>query len=776
MLRSCLLSLTFMIICAAPAAAQEDGSASEPPGTIIVTSGKISGSVDTIIPPTLELNAADIASYGASSVTDLLAALGPQTRSGGGRNSGPPIVLLNGRRVSGFAEMRDLPPEAILKVEVFPEEVATKLGFAPDQRVVNFILKPGFSAFSGEVEQGGPFAGGRSETEVQATWLKVTEGGRINLSAQVDRDTKITEAERGIVQPGVNSAPFRTLLPSSDAVQLNSIFNRAFANGNGVTLNLRYDRGEEASLFGLPGGIFPVSGAVDPLERHERTGKLHAGLTLDGNFGRWRWTFTSNADRATVRTLIDRNSLIDPLVDRATSRITTVDGLYSLAGSPFRVPAGPVSVNLRAGFDRLSFDSQTISATAIRRGAVDRGIGTGRINIDLPLTSRREGFGAALGDLSLNANYGYRRLTDFGGLTNYGYGLTWSPIKGLTATASFSAEDAAPTPQQLGNPLIVTPNVTVFDFVRGETVQVRQTSGGNPLLQADERRDIKLGLTYSPPSLPGLSVEGNYFRIRSTNPVSGFPALGSAIEAGFPGRIQRDLLGRLVAVDVRAVNFAQTRSDTFRWGVSFSKSIGPQGQGPGTRAGGGGPGARDPGGARPGGFGGRRGGGPGGFGPGGAGGRWSLSLFHSLKLKDEVLIARTVPALDLLNGDVIGQNGGSPRHTVDLEGGWFSKGLGFRVTGSWRSGTDVTSATTNALRFSSVTLLNLRAFLNFDQRKGLIKQIPLLKGSRLALRLNNVFDDVQSVRDASGAVPFRYQSGYLDPLGRTWEVSFRKLF
>jgi hypothetical protein len=28
----------------------------------------------------------------------------------------------------------------------------------------------------------------------------------------------------------------------------------------------------------------------------------------------------------------------------------------------------------------------------------------------------------------------------------------------------------------------------------------------------------------------------------------------------------------------------------------------------------------------------------------------------------------------------------------------------------------------------------------------------------------------------SGAVPFRYQSGYIDPAGRTFELSFRKIF
>ena len=38
------------------------------------------------------------------------------------------------------------------------------------------------------------------------------------------------------------------------------------------------------------------------------------------------------------------------------------------------------------------------------------------------------------------------------------------------------------------------------------------------------------------------------------------------------------------------------------------------------------------------------------------------------------------------------------------------------------------------------------------------------------------FASVRSVRDGTGMRPLRYQPGYLDPLGRTIELSFRKLF
>ena len=66
-----------------------------PSGEIVVTAERIRGSVDTDVPPVDELNEADIAAIGASSLTDLIAAVAPQANSGRGRGRGMPIILLN---------------------------------------------------------------------------------------------------------------------------------------------------------------------------------------------------------------------------------------------------------------------------------------------------------------------------------------------------------------------------------------------------------------------------------------------------------------------------------------------------------------------------------------------------------------------------------------------------------------------------------------------------------------------------------------------------------
>ena len=81
----------------------------------------------------------------------MLDAVAAQTGSARGRDGGRPILLLNGQRISGFRELRDLPPEAIERMEILPEEVALKYGYAADQRVVNIVLRRRFNSTSAEV-------------------------------------------------------------------------------------------------------------------------------------------------------------------------------------------------------------------------------------------------------------------------------------------------------------------------------------------------------------------------------------------------------------------------------------------------------------------------------------------------------------------------------------------------------------------------------------------------------------------------------------------------
>ncbi|HYD38246.1 MAG TPA: TonB-dependent receptor, partial [Allosphingosinicella sp.] len=403
----------------------------------------------------------------------------------------------------------------------------------------------------------------------------------------------------------------------------------------------------------------------------------------------------------------------------------------------------------------------------------------------------------------------------FGTLRTLGAGLSWSPISEVSLIASYTDEDGAPSMQQLGDPVLQTPGVRVFDFVRGETVEVTRVDGGNPDLIADNRRVWKLGATVRPLGETDLSISANYTSSRLTDAIASFPAATAEIEAAFPDRFQRDSSGRLLLVDTRPVNFARADRSELRWGFNLSLPIGPQpqpgqfrgrfrrdaqgaggapapegqarprGEGapPAARGEGAPPAAQgDRGPRRGGGFGGGRGGFGGGFGGRGAGaGRLQLGLYHTWHFTDSVLIRPGVPELDFLDGSAGSSRGGRPRHEVELQAGLFKDGFGARLTANWRSSTFVRGGpvagggTGDDLFFDDHATVNLRLFADLGLQP-FARENRFFRGMRVSLAIDNLFDSRQRVRDSLGTTPLSYQPGYLDPLGRSVRLSVRKLF
>jgi hypothetical protein len=170
------------------------------------------------------------------------------------------------------------------------------------------------------------------------------------------------------------------------------------------------------------------------------------------------------------------------------------------------------------------------------------------------------------------------------------------------------------------------------------------------------------------------------------------------------------------------------------------------------------------------------------FGGPGSGGRWSIAAYHTLRLDDEILIRPGVPVLDLLGGSATGAAGGSPRHEVEFDGGWFNKGIGFRFGGIWREGSTVVGGPiagggrASDLDFSSTFNVTMRAFVDMNQQASLLRAVPALRNVRVRLLAANLFNDRQEVRDGNGIIPLRYQQGFIEPTGRYLELAISKRF
>jgi hypothetical protein len=769
--------------------------------TIVVTGSKLPGSVIGDIPPENTLDSRDIRATGATDINDLLDALAPELGSAQGRGGGRPVMLLNGQRISSFRELRDIPTEAISRLEILPEEVALKYGYSADQKVVNIVLRPRFKSTNALVSGKAATEGGYVGAAADVTRLMIGENDRTSINLHAEGNGALTEDEREVLleqrvdpeTPDPRTA--RTLIGTKRDVRGAVTVNRQLGTV-GATGNLELEHNEGRSLIGLGETL------LAPLARNTTSNTAHAGFVLNGNVSSWRWSVTGNGDAAHNVTKTDRDE--NEVRDRATTTTLSGDIDAMANGNLLRLPAGDVGATVHVGASSFHLDGDRTRNGVESSNSIGRTTGNASANLDIPVSRRNSDF-AALGNLTLNANAKVEQLSDFNTLTTVGAGANWSPAKRLNLITSWTREEGAPSVEQLGNPVLETPEPRIFDFTTGETALVNAITGGNPDLEADRRNVLKIGGNWQPLDSENfdLRLRADYVHSTLDRPISNFPGPSATLEAAFPDRFVRDSAGNLVSVDLRPVNYDSARRDTLRLGFNISKrlksappseaaiaafrerrertaaaptSVSASGEGnppPAAKEGAAAESPQAPAAAeaRP-----RGGRGFGRFGGGRRGGRLTFSLTDTVTLIDEVTIRPGVPKLDYLHGDALGQSGGRPRHDVEARAGYFNNGLGARLSADWKSGTKVTTATGDDLHFSPLATFDLRLWADLGQRYDLVAKHPWLRGSSIRFEVDNIFDSKPKVRDAFGAVPLNFQPDLLDPLGRTVSITFRKLF
>ncbi len=865
------------------------------------------------------LDEADIQAYGAGSLSELVTALAPLTVSSRGRGGDePPIIVINGQRISGPQEMNGIPPEAVQKAEIYPEEKALAYGYRADQKVLNFVLKKNFRQVSVEDERRFSTEGGRTFSEERGGLFKVDADGRWTVNVRYRRETPLYEQERDIVRtstspydlqgnivgpplatpaeidpalsalvgstvtkaavPGAfagavpSLADFvagaggfatddltasRTLLPRGEEGAIQGGYSRNFGKTT-VSFSGNLESTSRISYLGLTGvkldlyddnPFSPFAGDValyryldvrDALRRKIDTDKIELATTALGMFGGWRWSLSGNFDLTDSATRTGRGvdtSLFaaavkanDPTVnpfgpipanllrynaqDTADSVTTNAKAEFTASGPLAELPTGRLRATFKTGVDSRRVDADSVRSGVATQRDLTRDRATAYASLDLPVLSRGEGPLGFIGSVSLNGNGLYEQFSDIGGLVTAGGGVSWQPMKGVSLGLNYSTEEGEPTPQQVNDPVVQTPNVSMYDFATGDTVNVTRIEGGNPNLKPDSRQVVKLNFFYKPFEKTDFFFWGNYTASRIDDQIASFPSISPELEAAFPSRFVREAstdptqVGRLLSVDSRPVNFAHADNQILRWGVNYNLRWGgppPAAPGPaprpapgaGTTTGAtvpapmggavamggpsrtttsGGPsgGSRPPGGVQVtgGGMMSRMGGG--GIPPGQT--RLQISMNHTWRLKDEVVIRDGMAPLNLLDGASLGRRGGTPRHELYLQAVLARSGMGATLRGNWRSSTWVDGGLNgDDLYFSDLPTLGLQGFVDLDTNKDWTKRFGWLKGSRVSLGVDNLFDTKQRVVNDQGVTPQAYQEDYMDPLGRTVRFSLRKV-
>lgn len=599
-----LLSSAFAMLPLGTAYAQDPvGEEEEYAEEITVTGQKERGSVVGDIAPEVTFNAGDVRALGVSSISELLEELGPQTQSAGG---GSPVVLLEGRRVASFREIGPIPTEAIQRVEVLPEEVALKYGYAATQKVVNVVLRQRFRAFTLESRSRLGTQGDGLGLDGRGGFLAIRRGQRLNLDVNYRQANAILEADRGLATAGGDGTN-RTLTPETEALTATATWAKplrqtwlATLNGEIATNDSRSLRGSGVGRVVGPDGtaFVPVVEGLQPLQNTNGRNSGHLGLTLNASTPTWQWTITGNYDHTETRAIQQRplnlasyaaavaagDPFADPTLPLASQFIVaqpadftrnnrdTADASVVGTTSPFRLPAGAVTTTFE-----LSGSADSSNGTVTRQGLAQstnasREQGQGSINIDVPLSSRGVPLFPGAGRLSLNGNAAVRQIGGYGTLRTFGGGLNWSPTAQFSLIASYRDDQRAPTAAQFGDAVVTTANFDVFDYATGRSVRVNALTGGNPDLNEASQRNFRLGGTLRFDD-PGITLNLDYNRRWLRDQVVALPGATPDVLAAFPERFVRNGAGDLLSVDLRPINIAREDRSQLRMGITFTKQL-----------------------------------------------------------------------------------------------------------------------------------------------------------------------------------------------------------
>jgi hypothetical protein len=699
-----------------------------PEVTVTAPRGLTSGG----IAPLLELSPSELESYGVDTLSDLVDALKPLTRSS--RSDGAPVVLINGH-LAGIVEFANLPSDAVERVEVLPETVALQYGFSENQRVLNFVLREHYRAVPTRVSESGATEGGDRTTQVDASLVRLSSDARVTMLGSFQNNVKLLESDRGIDQP---DSIDRTLQPDKSEGKVAATVGGSIL-GVSSSLEGSFDRITTKSLQ----GSVDVADIPTPLQQTAGQNTTSLAAQLTGQVGRFVWGATGSYSRLTTNSsgaigLDDAGTLV---FDRTNSALDTGGLQLSLSGRIATLPAGSVVANIKAGFGYQGFLSEDgYPGAPLTRSNLKRTDRSASFNASLPITSRDNHVGTGVGDLSVTVNLSVDDVSNFGALLSQSYGLDWTPVNKVHLNAIFTDHETPPTVQQVLAPETFTPNVEMFDFVTGQTVFVTSITGGATNLHATDDRVASFGVSLGP-LLGKTTFSGHYEQHRIRDAVGILPPVTSDVELAFPERFVRDADGTLIEVDNRSVNLQRQDMNDLKWGFNAWFPFGPATKG-------------------------------------GTPNRFEFSAFDTWVQKDEILIRDGIPILNLLNGAPSYGAGGQPRHQVDWTALVYKDGLGAALNGTWKSATAVDTGdapSTDTLHFTALGTVNLRLFADLS-RLPATHDYEWAHGMRVAVQVLNLFDRSQSVQDSEGVTPIAFAPAYLDPVGRTVWFTVRKAF
>lgn len=798
------------------------------PQDIVVVADRPHGEVVGAIREEQRLDTAAIRGLGASNLADILAQIagltgGSQSRSGDG-----PVILVNGRRISSFDEVRNLPPEAIERVDILPEEAALRLGYPARSKPVNIVLKPYYASVMVELEDRLTTIGLRSDFNTEINAVRIKGENRLTLDLQYQTGDAITEAKRGVLRPldalaanraglisalgggailplaqsyaavpsvgrslsAFASAPvadetsaWRTLTPASGQLTINSALARALGGGRNLSVNVKYDRLAMQEMLG------PAIGEVDlpitspfavPLRlrmivpdgviqtRSTRTDTIHVGTQLSG-VGRWRWSVAGNADHVSLAR-DTRGGMDSSLWQQAVTN--------GSIGDVFAAPAANLVLE-KANRHSSSRDGLFGLDSFLSGGLFE--MPAGRANLTLSGKTSHE---------TLNSidDQGARKLTRTSVSAQASLDLpllaSSSPIGALDGGISLSVDrwSDAGTVQGYGANVSWKPRKSLSVLVSALQDGMAPTMAqlGAPLNVTPQASffDFTSGRSITASQTTGgngalvadlrriLKIQSEWKAAKSLTLTATYTNLTDRSPLVAFAGITRAFEAAYAGRIARDADGTIIGVDARPFNAAHEDREDLRLAAVFSRNFGGGSGPSVPG---KGGFG-------GGHNFGASGTMLQFSLVDTIRLRDQLMLVSGGPAYDLVSANPLGESARTPRHRVDAQFSGTRNGWGLRAGGVWTSGGQDGVGSAGNLRFDDRFAFNFRLFWFPDRSSARLAQWPYAKGLRFLLAVDNLFGSWQRVTNQSGVTPLAYQRWILDPIGPTFRFSIRKTF
>lgn len=513
------------------------------------------------------------------------------------------LVLVNGRRVApsgvgAFVDVSLIPVSAIERVEILTDGASAIYGSDAVGGVVNLVLRDRFEGLETSLQAGTTTNGGGGELVAGATAGHSWRSGRALLSYQYRFEDEIKAKDRPFT---INLPDDWSLFPRERAHSIYGNVRQDLTAGLSLELSGMFAKRSSVRSYFMAGPALPVNA-----DSGARSLGGTAALRMD--LGRtWVAQLFGNAFRTT-----SRENQFQPGGSGFINRFDTVNSMrefgLNLDGNLLELPGGAAKLALGAQTRREHFSSlfeTPVNPVTLQSGS--RNVRSLYGELYVPLVGARNRM-PAIERLVVTAAGRFEHYQGLRSSFDPKLGVLWAPTRDLTLRASYGTSFRAPLLSEtfgVYNLFLFDAPILYLDPAQAPPGAGAVLVGTNPSLKPETSKSLSIGGEWTPAAAPGLTLRANYYRIVFSNRIAlpsndivvvGNPALASMVTLNpsladvdplFAGANQViDISGPgftsggataadvVVIVDARYSNTAETRTSGLDLGLDYAFDLG----------------------------------------------------------------------------------------------------------------------------------------------------------------------------------------------------------